>query len=135
MDEYQTCYKKQNFHIECYVKVILGIGYFNQLIVRRGELKKMANFFLILIGFFIIIANIVGFISYQKKRSLYAAAFTILILAALFGAIGGILALLIIRDAFAIFYGLQVGYYLLINSAIVLLMAVIVTVIKQYNNK
>lgn len=135
MDEYQTCYKKQNFYIEFYVKVILGIRNFNQLIVRRGELKKMANFFLILIGFFIIIANIVGFISYQKKKSLYAAAFTILILAALFGAIGGILALLIIRDVFAIFYGLQVGYYLLINSAIVLLLAVIVTVIKQYNNK
>lgn len=135
MDEYQTCYKKQNFYIEFYVKLILDIRNFNQLIVRRGELKKMANFFLILIGFFIIIANIVGFISYQKKKSLYAAAFTILILAALFGAIGGILALLIIRDAFSIFYGLQVGYYLLINSAIVLLMAVIVTVIKQYNNK
>ncbi len=135
MDEYQTCYKKQNFYIEFYVKVILGIRNFNQLIVRRGELKKMANFFLILIGLFIIISNIVGFISYQKKKSLYAAAFTILILAALFGAIGGILALLIIRDAFAIFYGLQVGYYLLINSAIVLLLAVIVTVIKQFNNK
>lgn len=135
MDEYQTCYKKQNFYIEFYVKLISDIRNFNQLIVRRGELKKMANFFLILIGFFIIIANIVGFISYQKKKSLYAAAFTILILAALFGAIGGILALLIIRDAFSIFYGLQVGYYLLINSAVVLLMAVIVTVIKQYNNK
>ncbi len=135
MDEYQTCYKKQNFYIEFYVKLILDIRNFNQLIVRRGELKKMANFFLILIGFFIIIANIVGFISYQKKKSLYAAAFTILILAALFGAIGGILALLIIRDAFAIFYGLQVGYYLLINSVIILLMAVTVTVIKQYNNK
>ncbi|WP_252342883.1 hypothetical protein [Priestia megaterium] len=67
----------------------------------------MANFFLILIGFFIIISNIVGFISCKKKKSLYAAAFTILILAALFGAIGGTLggtlALLIIRDAFAIF--------------------------------
>lgn len=135
MDEYQTCYKKQNFYIEFYVKVILGIRNFNQLIVRRGELKKMSNFFLILIGLFIIISNIVGFISYQKKKSLYAAAFTILILAALFGAIGGILALLIIRDVFAIFYGLQVGYYLLINSAIVLLLAVIVTVIKQFNNK
>ncbi|MFL7941236.1 3-isopropylmalate dehydrogenase [Priestia megaterium] len=135
MDEYQTCYKKQNFYIEFYVKVILGIGNFNQSIVRRGELKKMATFFLILIGLFIIIANIVGFISYKKKKSLYAAAFTILILAALFGAIGGILALLIIRDAFAIFYGLQVGYYLLINSAIVLLLAVTITVIKQYNNK
>ncbi len=135
MDEYQTCYKKQNFYIEFYVKLILDIRNFNQLIIRRGELKKMATFFLILIGFFIIISNVVGFISYQKKKSLYAAAFTILILAALFGAIGGILALLIIRDAFSIFYGLQVGYYLLINSAIVLLMAVIVTVIKQYNNK
>ncbi len=135
MDEYQTCYKKQNFYIEFYVKVILGIRNFNQLIAHRGELKKMANFFLIIIGFFIIIANIVGFISYKKKKSLYAAAFTILILAALFGAIGGILALLIIRDAFALFYGLQVGYYLLINSAVVLLLAVIVTVIKQYNNK
>ncbi|MEB4868295.1 3-isopropylmalate dehydrogenase [Priestia sp. FSL W8-0524] len=95
----------------------------------------MATFFLILIGFFLIISNIVGFISYKKKKSLYAAAFTILILAALFGAVGGILALLIIRDAFSIFYGLQVGYYLLINSAIVLLLAVIVTVIKQYNDK
>ncbi|MFK7681898.1 3-isopropylmalate dehydrogenase [Priestia megaterium] len=95
----------------------------------------MANFFLILIGFFIIIANIIGFISYKKKKSLYYAAFIILILAALFGAIGGILALLIIRDAFAIFYGLQVGYYLLINSIIVLLMAVIATVIKKYKNK
>lgn len=135
MDEYQTCYKKQNFYIEFYVKVILGIRNFNQLIAHRGELKKMATFFLILIGFFIIISNVVGFISYKKKKSLYAAAFTILILAALFGAVGGILALLIIRDAFSIFYGLQVGYYLLINSAIVLLLAVIVTVIKQYNDK
>lgn len=95
----------------------------------------MANFFLILIGFFIIIANIVGFISYKKKKSLYYAAFIIVILAALFGGIGGILALLIIKDAFAIFYGLQVGYYLLINSTIVLLMAVTATVIKKYKNK
>lgn len=91
----------------------------------------MANFFLILMGFFIVMANIVGFISYKKKKSLYSAAYTILLLAALFAAIGGILALLIIRDAFAIFYGLQVGYYLLINSFIVLLIAVIVTGIKN----
>ena len=42
-------------------------------------------------------------LSPTKKKSLYAAAFTILILAALFGAIGGILALLIIRDAFPYF--------------------------------
>lgn len=54
--------------MEFYVKVILGIGDFNQLIVRRGELKKMANFFLILIGFFLIISNIVEFISYKKRK-------------------------------------------------------------------
>jgi uncharacterized membrane protein YfcA len=95
----------------------------------------MASFFLILMGFFIVIANIIGFISYKKKKNLYSAAFAILLLAALFGAIGGILALFIIRDAFAIFYGLQVGYYLLINSVIVFLIAVIVTVIKKYNKR
>ncbi|MEH7393607.1 3-isopropylmalate dehydrogenase, partial [Bacillus sp. JJ1474] len=76
----------------------------------------MSNFFLILIGFFIVVANVIGFISYKNKKNLYFSAFTILLSAVLFGAIGGVLALLVIRDAFAIFYGLQVGYYLLINS-------------------
>ena len=45
----------------------------------------MNNFFLILMGFFIVIANIIGFISYKKKKNLYFAAFTILLLAVLFG--------------------------------------------------
>ncbi|MCA0151090.1 3-isopropylmalate dehydrogenase [Rossellomorea vietnamensis] len=93
----------------------------------------MTNFFIILIGFFIVISNVIGFISYKKKKSLYSAAFTILLLAALFASIGGILALFIIRDPFAIFYGLQVGYYLLINSLIVLLIAIGVSVVKKYN--
>ena len=62
-------------------------------------------------------------------------AFAILFSAVLFGAIGGVLALLVIRDAFAIFYGLQVGYYLLINSVIVFLIAILATVIKRYNNR
>jgi hypothetical protein len=65
--------------------------------------------------------------------SLYSAAFTILLLAVLFAAIGGLLALFIIRDPFAIFYGLQVGYYLLINSLIILLIAIVVSVVKKYN--
>ena len=95
----------------------------------------MNSFFLILMGFFIVIANIIGFISYRKKKNLYFAAFTILLLAVLFGAIGGALALFIIRDAFAIFYGLQLGYYLLINSVIVFLIAILATVIKKYNNR
>ncbi|MFJ7973707.1 3-isopropylmalate dehydrogenase [Psychrobacillus sp. NPDC096389] len=94
----------------------------------------MASFFIILIGFFIVIANIIGFLSYRKKRNLYFAAFTILLLAVLFGSIGSALAVFIIRDPFAIFYGLQVGYYLLINSVIVLFIAILVTVIKRYNS-
>jgi len=63
-------------------------------------------------GFFIVAANVIGVIFYKKKRNLYFASFTVLLSAVLFGAIGGVLALLVIRDAFAIFYGLQVGYYL-----------------------
>ena len=95
----------------------------------------MSNFFLILMGLFIVVANVIGVISYKKKKNLYFAAFTILLSAVLFGAIGGVLALLVIRDAFAIFYGLQVGYYLLINSVIIFFIAILATVIKRYNNR
>lgn len=95
----------------------------------------MSDFFLILMGIFIVVANVIGFISYKKKKNLYFVSFTILLSAVLFGAIGGVLALLVIRDAFAIFYGLQVGYYLLINSVIVFLIAILATVIKRYNNR
>jgi uncharacterized membrane protein YfcA len=94
----------------------------------------MTNFFLILMGFFIVIANIIAFISYKKKKNLYFAAFIILILAVLFGAIGGALAVFIIRDAFAIFYGLQLGQYLIVNSVIVFLIAILVTIIKKFRN-
>ena len=94
----------------------------------------MTNFFLIIMGFFILIANIIAFISYKKKKSLYFAAFIILLLAVLFGAIGGALAVFIIRDAFAIFYGMQVGQYLLVNSIIVFIIAIIVTAIKKFRN-
>ena len=95
----------------------------------------MSDFFLILMGFFIVVANIIGFIFYKKKKSLYFMALTILLLAVLFGAIGGVLALLVIRDAFAIFYGMQVGYYLLINSGIVFLISILATIVKKYNSR
>ena len=95
----------------------------------------MTSLFLILMGFFIIIANIIGFISYKKKKNLYFAAFTILLLAVLFGSIGGALALFIIRDAFAIFYGMQLGYYLMINSVVVFIIAILVTIIKKYKSR
>jgi len=94
----------------------------------------MTNFFLILMGFFIVIANIIGFISYKNKKNLYFAAFIILLLAVSFGGMGGALAVFIIRDAFAIFYGLQVGQYLIVNSVIVFLIAILVTVIKKFRN-
>ena len=95
----------------------------------------MSSLFLILMGFFIVIANIIGFISYKKKKNLYFSAFTILLLAVLFGSIGGALALFIIRDAFAIFYGMQLGYYLMINSVIIFIIAILVTVVKKYNSR
>ncbi|QTC41597.1 3-isopropylmalate dehydrogenase [Bacillus sp. V3] len=92
----------------------------------------MTTFFLILIGVFIVSANIIGFLSFKKEKSLYSAAFTILLLSVVFGGFGGVLALVMIRDAFAIFYGLQVGFYLLINSLVVLLAAILVTMVRKY---
>ena len=95
----------------------------------------MESFSLMLMGFFIIIANVIGFVFFQKKKNLYFAAFIILLLAGVFGGLGGVLALFIIRDAFAVFYGLNLAYYLLINSLIVFLLAILVTIIKKYNSR
>lgn len=95
----------------------------------------MSGFFIFLIGFFIVVANVMGFVSYKKQKNLYHSAFTLLISAVLFGAIGGGLALLMIRDPFAIFYGLQVGHYLLINSMVVFITAILITAIKRFRKK
>ena len=94
-----------------------------------------SSFFIILMVFFIVIANIIGFISYRKKKNLYFSAFTILLLAVLFGSIGGVLAVFLIRDAFALFYGMQLGYYLMINSVIVFIIAILATIVKKYNTR
>ena len=66
-----------------------------------------------------------------KKKNLYNAAFIILLLAGVFGGLGSVLALIIIRDPFALFYGLNIAYYLLINSLIVFILAILVTIIKN----
>ncbi|MFE3575124.1 3-isopropylmalate dehydrogenase [Lysinibacillus sp. NPDC059133] len=95
----------------------------------------MEVFFLILMGFFIVMANVIGFIFFKKKKNLYSTAFIILLLAGVFGGLGSLLALFIIRDAFAVFYGLNLAYYLLINSLIVFLLAILVTIIKKYNSR
>lgn len=94
----------------------------------------MSSFFIITMVVFIVSANIIGFITYRKKKNLYSAAFTILLLAVFFGSIGGVLALLIIRDAFAIFYGMQLGYFLIVNSLIVFVIAIIVTLVRKYSS-
>ena len=94
-----------------------------------------SRLFIILMGFFIVIANIIGFISYRKKKNLYFSAFTILLLAVLFGSIGSALAVFLIRDAFALFYGMQLGYYLMINSVIVFIIAILATIVKKYNSR
>ena len=91
----------------------------------------MAYFFLALTVFFIAIANIIGFVIFKKKRNLYFSAFIILILACVFGGIGSILAGFIIRDPFALFYGLNLASYLMYNSIIIFLLAIVVSVIKK----
>ncbi|WP_418300894.1 3-isopropylmalate dehydrogenase [Lysinibacillus fusiformis] len=95
----------------------------------------MNSFFIILMVLFIIMANIIAFLSYRKKNNLYFSAFIVLLLAVFFGAIGGTLAIVVIRDPFALFYGMQIGYFLLINSIIVFMIALLATVIKKYNSR
>ncbi len=93
---------------------------------------KMDLFFYMLMGCLIAAGNILAFITFRKKKSLYSAALTILLMAPVLGGIGGVMALLIIRDAFAVFYGLQVAYFLLVNSAIILVIAVITSAVRNY---
>ena len=92
----------------------------------------MDLFLYVLMGLLIVAANVLGFLSYRKKKSLYSVALTVLLMAPVLGGIGGVIALLIIRDAFAVFYGLQVAYFLLVNSAIVLVIAVITSAFRNY---
>lgn len=91
----------------------------------------MTYFFLVLTVFFLMAAHILGFISFEKKGDLYAAAFTILLSAIPFGTVSGALARFLLRHAFAVFYGMQVGSYLLINSFIVFLLAIFATLLKK----
>lgn len=92
----------------------------------------MDLFFYMLMGCLIVAGNILAFITFRKKKSLYSAALTILLMAPVLGGIGGVISLLVIRDAFAVFYGLQVAYFLLVNSAIILVIAVITSAVRNY---
>lgn len=95
------------------------------------EGSLMGNFLVVLMIFLIVIANVIGFIIFKKEKSLYSAALIILLLAGVFGGLGIALSLFI-NDAFAIFYGLNLAGYLLINSLIVFLIAILVTIIKKF---
>ena len=90
----------------------------------------MANFYYHLWAFLSLLQISLALYS-TKKKNLYSAAFIILLSAVLFGAIGGALAVFIIRDAFAVFYGMQLAQYLLFNSIIVFIIAILVTIIKD----
>lgn len=98
--------------------------------LKRGS--KMTDLFLILTGLFILMANIIGFIIYKKNKNLYYAALSIFLLAIVFCAIGGALAVFIVRDPFAMFYGTQLGKYLIVNSAIVLIIAMLTTIVIRF---
>lgn len=81
----------------------------------------------------IIGVNIFTFMIYRKRKNLYLSAFITLILAGVLGFIEGIIAMIILNDAFGFFFGLNlVGYYLLINSLIVFLLAIAVSAVKFF---
>ena len=67
-------------------------------------------------GVFIVIANIIGFIFTEKEKHIYCYFYNIS-MSSFIRAIGGLLALFVVRDGFAIFCGMQlstifiVGWY------------------------
>jgi uncharacterized membrane protein YfcA len=86
---------------------------------------------LLLLIFTILSVNFVAFMLYRKMKNIYLSAFIILILAGVLGVIEGIFAMIILDDGFGFFFGLNlVGYYLLLNSLFVFLIAIIVSIIK-----
>jgi len=93
--------------------------------------EKRGNYMKILMFVLVILANIMGFLLYKKKKSIYSAGFAILFLAFVFGGFGSGLALLITRDAFSIFYGFQIAEILILNSVIVFFIAIFVSIWKK----
>ena len=91
------------------------------------------NLHLTLLIFFIITANIVGYIILQKKNNLYFAAFAVLVLAVPFGGVGGILAEFLIDSSIAELYGFTLASFLLMNSVILFLFALTFSVIKTFD--
>lgn len=81
----------------------------------------------------IFFVNLFAFFIYRKSKNLYLAAFIIFTLACILAIVEGIIAVMIIKDGFAFFFGLNViGYYLMINSLIVFLVAIVVSIVKFF---
>ncbi|MEH6938942.1 3-isopropylmalate dehydrogenase [Bacillus sp. JJ664] len=81
----------------------------------------------------ILCVNSFAFFIYRKSKNLYLSAFIIFALACILAIVEGIIAVMIIQDGFAFFFGLNiVGYYLIINSLIVFLLAILVSIVKFF---
>ena len=91
------------------------------------------NLHLTLLIFFIISANLVGYIILQKKNNLYFAAFAVLVLAVPFGGVGGILVKFLKDSSIAELYGFTLASFLLMNSVILFLFALTFSVIKTFD--
>ncbi|PEJ56637.1 3-isopropylmalate dehydrogenase [Bacillus sp. AFS002410] len=81
----------------------------------------------------ILSVNLVAFFYYRKTKNIYFSAFIILISAGVLAILDGFIAMKLLNDAFGFFFGLNlVGPSLLINSIIVFLIAIVVSVIKFF---
>lgn len=84
----------------------------------------------------ILCVNLFAFYIYRKSKSLYFAAFIILVLACVLAIIEGIIAANILNDGFAFFFGLNViGYFLMINSIIVFLLAILMSIVTFFKRR
>jgi paired small multidrug resistance pump len=83
----------------------------------------------------IVSVNLIAFFYYRKTKNIYFSAFIILISAGVLAIVEGFIAMAILNDAFGFFFGLNlVGYYLFINSIIVFLIAIVVSIIKLFKH-
>jgi hypothetical protein len=79
----------------------------------------------------ILSVNLLAFFYYRKTKNIYFSAFIILISAVVLAIVEGFIATIILGAYVGFIFGLYlVGFYLLINSLIVFLIAVVVSIIK-----
>jgi len=86
---------------------------------------------MMLLIFTIVFVNFIAFFYYRITKNIYFSAFIILISAGVLAILEGFIVMMILDDAFGFFFGLNlVGPYLLINSIIVFLIAIVVSIVK-----